>query len=435
MRLHPKYHLTMEAIAYQGRSLLFHDLTIAFREFMALDVQNEREFAKLNLAGIVKRHTGLTVDFKLDTSPGMESANAYAIPVVLDVNNPLLSPLRNLNLDSTINQFADGHSKISTYVKDLRGSLDLAKSKVTGVFAQIPTTMAVGVGLWKYAGMSAEEVAAIALHEIGHIFTYFEALLQSASTNMVLATATAALAKTEDEQVRLKLVFETQQLLNAKVEDPKALAKADVSAEVFSSIMLKSMIDSPLHAATGSTIYDMRSAEFVADQFAARHGAGRALVIALDKLHRKVSPDYRRHIAMHMLTEGVRVGATLAVAIAFPVTALVLGTLLLTFTNPEFKVYDDPGERLHRIKNDLVQSLKNTKLAKEKRKQLLDDIEFIDSVREGVKDRRSVFTYLWIAVSSKRRDQFHQMRIQQELEGIANNDLFVQSSKLQSMAQ
>lgn len=430
MSVKAKYQASLEAIQYQGTSMLKHDLTFAFQNLIDGGKFDQPALDALNLNAIVKKHTGLNIDFKI-----VDDVNAYALPPILDLNSPLLAGFRAFGVgQDALAPYHLGQSKVKAFSDSLKGSIDRANGKVTGVFSKIVTTVSVGKGLWEQANLSAGEVAAVTLHELGHVFSFFECLVQVATTNMVLSSATQALSKATTKEERLQLIYATSETLNVKIEDAESLAETPKKGEVYAGIFLKSYMEQELRTTHNSARYDLRSAEFLADQFAARYGAGRDLVTGLDRMMRHMGAGHRRSFATYMLFEAFKVGVTVLVGIVNPIGVLASLMIFMIFVQNEDKIYDDPGERLARIKNDLVQSLKDTSIDAKVRTQLLEDVETIDSVRAGIKDRRGVFDFLWLALTSKRREQYSQMRMQQELERLVNNELFVKAAKFQHMA-
>jgi hypothetical protein len=426
-----KFRPSLEAISYQGKSLLFNELVLAFQTFIEGQDFSDVSFQKLGLGNITKRHTGLTVDFVLDRTGGGE--NAYSIFPLLNLNSPLVDLLRTHGLEGKARNRVT-LAQVRRFTDELRGTIDLDKGRVSGVFSKLPSQVGVGLEFFTSGRYLAEEIAAAALHEIGHIFTYFEKLTLFATTNMVLSSAIEDLRTTVDQKVRLELVFQTAKSLNVNIDEPEELAKPGLEPEIFQSVFLKAQMESALHATHGSRNYDLRSIEFLADQFAIRHGAGRFLAIVTHKTNRFNNHPSMLAWSRYVLVEALKTVSTMVLLVKLPiVTAPVLGVMLAT-DGLDQNTYDEPGERLARIKQDLVQCLKDTRLPKAMREQLLIDVEVVDAVREDVQDRRTVFNFIWTALHSRRREQFNQKRLQQDLEKLVNNDLFVAASKLQSMA-
>jgi hypothetical protein len=426
----------MEAIRYQGNSGLFTELTLAIRQLQDSGDFSVEAVDRMKIPAIIYKYTRISTTFAVSTEAGTD--NAFCIFPVVNVNSPLLADWRAQHPQWLSGQFVT-LDKVMKYSDTLRGQIDLSTGKVSGVFSKLIAHVAIGPGLLNKTSFLAQETAALILHEVGHMFTYLEKLAGTVSINMAIATASAALANQKDPKIRLELVYEAQQALRIKLDDPQAMADVK-EPEIFQALLLKSTVDTYTHSAGNAATYDLRSCEFLSDQFAARHGAGRYLAIGLDKIMRKYHKDAYRGNATFAMVEATKAAMTV-LSLLLPMTALagalnLAGVLLMLFAgDPEARIYDQPGERLGRIKNDLVQVLKDTSLKPSLRKTLVDDIEVIDALREQFKDHRTLFNHLWIALTSKRREQYSQLRLQQQLEGLINNDLFVQASKLQTLAK
>ena len=113
---------------------------------------------------------------------------------------------------------------------------------------------------------------------------------------------------------------------------------------------------------------------------------------------------------------------------------LLFVLILFMMGNPLWDVYDSPADRIVRIRRETLGELKNQKIDPKRRKTLLEDIEAMDRMLEGMKDRRTFYERVWILLSSTARSGTRQQRIQQELESLANNDLFLASAKLKELA-
>lgn len=437
MTLFRKHSLSLEAIRYQGKTLLFNDLVVAYAALMENKQFDKKHFDAMRLSSIVKYHTKLNVNFVFEPSGVGEVAfSRFPVP---NINSPLLDHIRswiNTPQHKTIEAEVakDFLRNVDLYRKGLRGSLNLKDGTVSGVFAKLESVVWVSTEYFTGGRYTAEEIAAVTLHEIGHVFTYFEKLTAIATTNMVLASASHALSKTVDPTIRLQLVIDAAEMLDASLENPAEVAAHTTKPEVFQSVLLKAHIEKSLHSTHDSSRYDQRSVEFLSDQFAVRHGAGRYLAIALNKSDRFNQHPSTRSWGQYVLVEAMKTAGTLAVAVKLPVLipAILIG--MFAVDGVEMNLYDPPGERLARIKQDLVQCLKDMRLPKELRAEILNDVEIVDTLREDVNDRRTVFDFICSYIIPNRRRQQTQMVFQQELEKLVSNDLFVSAAKIQSMS-
>ncbi len=429
----------MEAIGYQGTaSLLFRDLTAAFQSCIDQRIVEQKPFIALGLGDIVFRHTGMAIQFKLEMQPGL--VNASAMPIFLDANSPFTQLFRQLGYGFAIENWTTTHEKILPICRDLRGMIDLKKGRVSGVFSKITTDINMGSGLWLVANLTAQEIAAICIHEIGHVFTYFESLLWTTTTNITLMTAKADINKMPSKEERVKLVFEVAEYMQVKLDDAEKLADPGLADVKFHTIFLAAKADPNVRSASGSLNYDLRSSEVVADQFATRHGAGRYVVSGLHKLEMMMSSPEVRPVWNHYIGEVTKLLVMVVPGIFAgpfaPIWIALVGLVALSYVstaNPELKIYDDPQERFVRIKHDLIQSLKTQRYNPKERDVLLRDIQEIDEIVKTMHNKRTMMNMLWIIVTSERRKQYNQMKIEQELEKLVDNDIFVRAAQLQSL--
>lgn len=433
---------SLEAIAYQGVSGLFRDLTLCMQRVIDEKIDNQLSFMKLNLGAIVFKHTGLAIQFKLDPEPGL--IDVCTMPILLDPNSPFLQVFKDLNLSRYTDAVMTTHEKIIPVCKNMRGSIDLNKSRVSGVFSSIPTEILLGSGLWSVLKLNAQEIAAILLHEIGHIFTYFEALTHTATANITLMSAKRDINRMENQEERVKLVFEVAKFLDANIEDVEKLTDPKLNDFQFNAIFLAAIGSSKSISYTDTRVYNQRSAEVVADQFATRHGAGVALMSASSKVDLTASKDVTKPIWLSfisdVLTTLVTVGATVGALATGSILGIGIGSLAvlmamgyLALANPELRIYDDPAERLERIRKDTIQTLKSNIFNQKVRDKLLSDLEEMKEIAKPFKDYRSLANMLWIYIGSSRRRQYKQMRFEQELEKLVNNEIFVKAAQLQSL--
>lgn len=408
--------LGLEAIQVQNE-LFFKDLVLAFARLRGLKNPSAKEIAGVGFAEIVKRHTKLTINFNLDKS---NDINAYVIPPMVDKNNPLIYDWWKPHIDNT---------DVKKFIKAKRsdiisGWVDLQRGEVGGVFSEIVHQVYVHRGLVDSNRVCDEERAAIFLHEIGHLFTYYEFLGHTLTTNVILHSATQAFFKSDDLIKRTQIVDETCQALGISLDDPEALVRC-TSKEVFQTVVLRKAI-LEAKSATGSAIYDITATEALADQYAVRQGAGRYLATGLDKIHRHYGggPSYQS-TAVHLLATVIRV--LLFFVMILPTFGLVFLILLI---NPAMKLYDDPGARLGRMRREIVAGLKDQSLPAPQRKAWVDDIEAIDALLKNIDDKRTLMEMFYTSVLPGGRRQYQQLKFQVDLERLVNNQLFVTAEKL-----
>lgn len=417
-----EYVSSLEAIDFQYNALFFRELTAKIQAIRDSGDYSDEELKKSGIDALIKEHTGISCTVKVDKE--FRGYNAYVYPPQLDKNHPLLNYWRR-----HVGGSADGLAAIKAAGKAVEGLVDLKRGRVAGVFANIPIRIYITIDLLRdsYNRFTASEVAAILLHEIGHVFTYFEFIVMTLTTNHALEAVSRALLSTHDKEYKVRIVKEASKQLNAPLDDPEALAES-TNATVIHTVILESKLRG-MRSSLGSDIYDQRSWEYLADQYATRHGAGRELATALDKISRIYGDPSVLPSTLHVIIEAYKV----VVFIGMSLTLFLLPVVILLMINPLVGDYDRHGERLTRIRQQLVEALKNRRLSKIYRDQLLEDIKAIDQLLAKVKDKSTLLEAIWKYLVPAGRKQWKQTVIQKELEELAANDLFVAAARLQQI--
>lgn len=423
MRTHRRRVPALEAIQYQGHSLLFKELTLAFQTLIDLGPNISAEFDVVGqrITKIIKRHTGLNITLTFYVEDEM-FISMYSI----NPNHPFF---RYLNEAAKFDLGPSLNDRLSR----LRSEIDLAKGRVSGPLSEIPFSMGVGVSLWMLIGLTAEDIAACMIHEIGHAFTSLERLTHGVMANMAIVSAVEALGKAENRTEKLRIIKATEEMADVKV-DAESLADARGTKQ-FEAVFIRAVLDKLAPSATGARGYELTGSEFSADQFANRHGAGMVLARVMDRMDRFYgSDDYRRGRVGFMAMEVVKVIWFIMNTIYTGGLALLAVGLMLIWGGFEDRVYDTPADRMRRIRHDMVQVLKNRRLSKDHRAKLEADIKAMDVLIGTAKDRRTLLNMIWQSLAPSRRRAFNARVFQQDLEKIINNDLFVAASNLTSLA-
>lgn len=412
---------SMEAISFQIKELLFKELKIVFDELLKSKSLSQEELKKSGLAQIVKKHTGVFIVPTL-----LEKDSGYSACVEfpqIDINHPLIAEAYR-HMKGNV----DGIAAIKAAKGAIKGTVDYKESKVTGTFQDFECSMYFSKGLFTSGKFSAGEIAAIMLHEIGHIFTYFSFLSLNIKVNHVLFAASQSMLNTASQEDRFIIMREVESSLDVKLTDKENLSKAN-KGEVIQTVILNSVIEKT-RSELGSNIYDMRAWEALCDQFAARHGAGRDLATALDKVYRSYGHASYRNLFTFTMLEVIK--ATLFTMMILTGTGIAL-CVLIVLTNPMERIYDEPGERIKRVRLQLVEALKDKNISASRQKQLLDDIKVIDQLTPEINDRRGILELFWSDIIPYGRRQQSQKETQQALEALLANDLFVRAAQFKTM--
>lgn len=414
------------AIVFQEDHPASRELVMAI-EYMRLNAKQTGKLvfdaAKLN--EIFLRTMGLAIRFTLD--PTLRE-NAYVIVPQIDKQHPLINKWRK--------HFAserDGVASVRWGGEGVAGEVDLAKVKVSGFYSKLVSQLFVTQGFIQNESFSHREIAAVIMHEIGHIMTYFIMLGQMDTTCYILTDFVRQAIKAETPEHKVKLFTELKK--NTGIDAAKNEQIMNATNANTLQVLLLSEIAEDTRSEFGSSLFDARSFEALSDQFAARMGFSRDLATALDRLMRAAEPISYRNTFVYLMME---IGKTLFIiaGLMLPLAGVFsiwtpLAVLLMA-ASPVEREYDKPGERIGRLRKELVAQLKDPRQPKARTSALLEDIKVIDALEKEINDRESWHEAVWNMVFPYARRQRDTRQQLQQLENLVNNDLFVSAGQLRT---
>lgn len=327
-----------------------------------------------------------------------------------------------------------------------KAGVDINTAKLSGLFSELPFTIYMplshvqrgwrsedGWGLPERMRFTSEEMAAILLHEIGHFFTYCETFSRTVTTNQALAAMSKELDGAFSVSQREVIIARTVEDLNLKDVDVKAIASVDKKTIIETAIV--SEVAEKSRSELGISIYDSTASEFMADQFATRHGAGRHLMTGLNKFTLLFGGEYaHQSTPLFIFSQIVSIALMFIPPIAFLMIPVnIIGILCGGFGDDGDNTYDTPEVRFRRIKNETINRLKNRYISAEEKKRTLADIEAMEKAMEGIKDKREWREYIATTLIPVYRRNRKTKMLQQQLEQLANNPLFVRSAELATL--
>lgn len=411
-----------ESIDFQGDRFFKNLVEVITR----LKVGGEFTTEAINNSGfsnVVKDFTGMVV--KLNIVPDSGAPNAYAMIPDFDVNHPFVKPL--LQKSSSTRRAGDALNVLEMLGNEIRGGIDLKGGKVTGFYSKLPLDVFVTTGLLNMAVVRAEHIAAIIIHEIGHLFTYFEFLGTVAFGSLVVGATAKAVMELNSSDERRDVIRRGQDLLGVDASNADDLESMSENPENVHVILLKNYM-SQLYINGNLTPYDYRNIEQAADAFAAKHGAGTALADYVVILGRASFDKATMSRALFMFAEIGRAVFNTLKGFGAPAD----GILSLYLSAPGVKLYDDPEARIRFIRQQLTASVGDVDgIDKQK---VMRDVEVIDSILGRVKDKRDLLTIFWESIPSGARSRRRQEQAAKQLESILYNDLAYQAERISDTA-
>lgn len=410
--------ITLESIQFQS-DVFFKELVSLFRELRVSKTEKAivgNDFI-ITIEESIKHHTGLNCKLSLGGY-----GPAVGIPRV-DKNHPFIA--------SFIRNYIDDDDVFRAMKKAdgiVKGTVSLATGKVSGIFSEIESVVHFPIKMLANEKYSDEELAAVTLHEIGHLITYYEFISRSVTTNQVLSALSRGIAKADDVEKRTAIIVSAQKALKLKEKGIDELTKS-TKGDVVSAVIISQLIEQT-RAELGNNIYDLNSWEYMADEYATRHQAGKHLITAFDKIYRESFHKSFRSTGAFIAWEALK----LFLLLGGLVTGIsIMFAAIIMLNDTDAILYDEPEARIRRVKQQIIQNLKDTTLSKDDVDRLNEDLKTIDNLLLEVNDRRQFISVVIDFISPSARRNRNEVLLQQELETIANNELFAKASQFKTL--
>ena len=419
-------NVATEAIDFQS-SVVADQLTVLMEDILKSKSgkeADESEAAK-TLKTYIEKETGLKIDLKFNTE--------YP-PCMLPIH---ISPNSILGDDVFKAYYSKDANKIIKQLEDNEKTfVDLKSAKVGGAFSTVPTQIFMGFRHLKTLKLSAAEVAAVFMHEVGHAFVAYELAFNTIQTNQILLALHKSLVA-KDQQL-----FEYSLKLAEKKIGPSTGVYAELKDETDTTVVttvVLAKIQEKRVSELGTAAYDKTTYEALADNYATRMGLGRELVTGLEKIHRAYgSPEYSGEtrflinlVELSLISYMMLIGAVGVLPfLGFGAALFFLISWNSSIGSDTNNVYDNLKTRYKRIREQLISRLKVKSLDRGIASKTLVTLASVDKIIDETKDFTSImglagniiYPSNWVLSSRK--------NTQRLLEELASNDLFIKAAQL-----
>lgn len=419
--------MVQEAIAHQGRSQLFRDLLLIIREVKEVpyNALGKELLIKKGIDKVIEKHTGLKIPVYIDNSPYI---NAWIYPPYIDANHAVFAGNQWQRGDNWTLEYINKQSnKVFGKSESIFGTVDREHSRVSGDFSKIECPMYVTRMAINHPEATPEMIVSVILHEIGHVFTYFEFMGRVTTFNGALQAASEMFFNCNSREDRLKVIRDVGDKFQVDTDDRDALMNARTKDGFITVLARGYVIDRKSNM--GSSIYDITLWESLSDQFSMRHGSGVDGVKMMDLIYKNSGASAYNSTLTHVIFTLFKV--LMFIVMTFSLFGL---PLLLLFINPAEKIYDEPEARMLRMRNDFVSGLKAPNLSKEEKAKIAEDVKEIDLIIKDLNDKRGLIELFYTSCTPEGRRQYSQMRFQQAVESLVANDMLVASTRLSNLA-
>jgi hypothetical protein len=432
MKFIDNYHIGKESIDFQngifGKELEAVIKTIQDDRIKTSDLQSSDQ-RKL-LQAIILKHTGLNINLLLNTD---QVACVY-LPTVHRNHLFYYNEYRHLY------EMKDS-MEIFKKIKEIKqkNTVNLKTSTVTGIFSKLEVDIHLEVNSFLRNGMPPGQITAILLHEVGHLFTYYEYITRQHSTNQILAGIFRSVLNKDSIKEREFVFEQAGVLLGGDKNTFKDLVNQN-DTRVISTVVYSKHVEF-MKSELGSDAYDYTACEQLADQFATRHGYGRELIEALETLGYmfgsttgKISEFWSglfQIVSFILMTTvavfALMVGNVLAF-ICFGFLPLV--SVLVAGSGNKDYTYDILKTRYLRVREQMIQRLKDKRIKKEESELIVDSIKRIDVVISETYEERLPLDKMMDFIFSSDKKVRSSVVLHRQLEELASNDLFIKSAEL-----
>lgn len=327
---------------------------------------------------MVREHTGIDVTLKAKLPPktSLDTQSGYTVEVEIPKMALTPSSMYPKLSDKEVDRLFQGD-----VVRVVSGTMDLEKSKVSGVFSKIGFTINYGVDIFRPEFLTHEEIAAIMLHEMGHIWDFLTNLGEVARGVVVSAHARKILSGNYSYEKKLSVV----NTLGLKTEDPTTLGDEELTTLVAMHAFARNK------TMQASVIYNKNAEEYIADSFAAMHGLAYETASAMRKLEMEKSfylqDKHYRPVwmgALDVVNEftnsfstayALGSGSGILLPIVMPMFISVTMKAIPYFGN---KIPVTPVDRINKLRESLIAALRDPSVTDSEKKHILADIQALN---------------------------------------------------------
>ena len=426
--------VAMEAIGFQGPEVA-NKLAAYLTDIMQERTGKEADASKArkDMIKYLKDTTGMKLDITFDTDMAPCTLPFHINPDTI---------LGHKTLKDFYVEESNATMKRLKEVKN-RSHIDLDKGRVSGIFSEYETPIYMGYYAIRSLRLTPREIAAILAHEVGHCLVAYEMAFRTVRTNQILAAASKAAAGGDKGQYEyvLKTAEEVLDLKSGMFDEIK---ETKDQKTVMTVIMGKAERKTHDDSLMGNTTYDITTFEALADNYAARLGLGKELVTGLEKLYREFGAaefsSFARIAATMLDIYSVvsMIGAVIAMGSNPIMGALYLGLNMLGLYarldgRDHNNVYDKLTIRFKRVKEQIIQYLKDKSLPAADVKRSLESVAHIEKTIAQISEYKGFLPAIFNMVDPASRAVNSARDIQQNLEAMVANDMYLKAAALRTM--
>lgn len=343
-----------------------------------------------------------------------------------------------------VRDFIDDDADFNKIRKDIAnktGFIDLKKAKLGGIFSVYVHECWLDVySMVTFYKMTPGQMAAILLHEIGHAFTYYEYADRLTRTNQVMLNLTEHLFSNKEKDLNY-VYAEVKKIKDITKEEAEVIASGN---RVIAGVKLSRVYIESVGEALTNSKYNDTASEQLADMFASRFGMGRELIEGLEALYKAHGGAaehkegvgrffmYLMSFLAEMMLPAVILIYCLPVSVPLGIALGAFILILLIYNSGDAvrdMTYDDLKQRYVRIRQEYISLVKDKNLGIPALKNHIDKLDYVDKIIADLKPYKGFLRAVSNIAFGVSRDAKADIELQQLIENLAHNDLFLMSAK------
>lgn len=427
--------ISLEAIKYQIDLKLYKPLVAHFSNMRnttsGTQVEAFQNLAAKELSAAIEYVTRIPVVFKV-VNDNPKDYTLGVLPPAFTDKHPLVSgPQTNFASDNAY--MAVMKELLRDADKVLKFGVNFESGQVTGLATKLEVKLYIGTSILMDQNLTPERLAGLLIHEIGHVITYYLSLRYNTSASWAIRYAIEAMQKSEGDEEFLVTVDKLYGLLEAS----DVMRKEQVERRAIEESLIALILDRAqerTRSELGTSLADRSGCEALADQYVARNGAAVPYAEAIEYIMRQTGslaspfPEYLMVETAKVC--GFIVSAAMTAGFATVIWALYGSMVAGQRVNSP---YDNPSDRLTRLRNDLVNTLKTTDNA-ELRGRLVHDVKAIDDLIPKVAQRDTVILKLAGMFSPSLKKMNREKSMIADLEKLFSNPLYIRQAQLAELS-
>lgn len=417
-------HLALQDKIMSGK----YDYTRAIRD--SVEVQA--------IVNLTQKRLGLKTDFIVNSIPGA------IMPVYLNKHHVFIPEMYRGKFTIPDQQRAIDRLKTGS-----TGGVDMANARLSGIFTQYENKIFMNYDVFfKQMDMTAGEVTAILLHEFGHGFNAYAYSDKIRSNNMIMAKIAEHITVNKKNS-DLKFVYTELKRVSNKITEEEVEKMVTGDRVIAGYYWYKLAVEANGlndQSATMVSNYDRTAFESLSDDFATRFGYGEQLVTGLEKFYKNGFPSPERSKSMWVFMHVMEI-SFLCIELTWIFEALALGSFptviiaglfiamrfYMDSDSGEDRVYDKLKDRYTRVRQQMIEILKDTSLSREESRDLVSSIERVDDIIKQTGEYKSIYNLLAKLLIPDSRKVAGYVDEQRVIESLAFNDMFLQAAKLRNI--